>query len=135
MVRKHPMTLVEVVVSLAILALSLLPFLSLANASQQRILKAREKWVHFHMLSQAAEYLMLQEMEDPELPNEDFFDYPGYKIECNYEVVEDLPEELTELGGQAQLQCCTINLINAHTEEVVDSLKIDRINYDEITEN
>ena len=50
-------------------------------------------------------------------------------------MVEDLPEELTELGGQAQLQCCTINLINAHTEEVVDSLKIDRINYDEITEN
>ena len=132
--RKMPLTLVEVVVALAILALSLVPFLSLANAAQMRMAKAREKWIRFHMLSQAAEFLMLQGMEDPELPGPDFFDYPGYKIMCEYKTVEDLPEDLTGLIGQAELQCCIIELVDTNTGEVVDSLYIDRINYDEINE-
>ena len=49
------------------------------------------------MLSQGVEYFMLQNSEDPDPPDLEFFDYPGYMVQCRYEELgEELPEELLE---------------------------------------
>ena len=132
--RRHAFTLIEVVVAMGILSLGVVSLLSVAGAAQTRIGKARDKWIRFHMLSQAVEFMMLQGFEDPELPGPDFFDYPNYQVQCEYEVVEDLPEELKNLSGQAVLKCAKISLIDLRTGETVDSVRIDRIDYDEVND-
>ncbi len=132
--RRAPFTLVEVLAAMAVLSLSLTPFLTLANTAQLRLLKAQEKWRRFHMLSQAAEYMMLQGMDDPELPGPDVFDYPGYKIVCEYKDATDVPEDLNDLVGQARLRCCVIELVDTASGETVDSLRIERIDYDEVND-
>lgn len=132
--RRNIFTLVEVVAAMAILTLGLAGFFSMSFMAQKRLLKAQMKWERFHMLSEAAEYMLLQGMEDPELPSEEFWDYPGYKIVCSYEDVEDLPEEFSGLSGQAVLKCMVLELVDTATEEVVDTLRIDRIDYDDTNE-
>ena len=132
--RRNIFTLVEVVAAMAILTLGLAGFFSMSFMAQKRLLKAQMKWERFHMLSEAAEYMLLQGMEDPELPSEEFWDYPGYKIVCSYEDVEDLPEEFSGLSGQAVLKCMVLELVDTATEEVVDTLRIDRIDYDDTSE-
>lgn len=131
---RRTFTLIEVVVAMGILSLGLVSLLSVTSAAQARIGKARDKWVRFHILSQAVEYLMLQDFEDPELPGPDFFDYPDYRVECEYETVEDLPEELMGLSGQAVLKCAVIELIDLRSGDVVDTVRIDRIDYDEVVD-
>ena len=116
--KKHRFTLVEVVVALAILGITLVSLLTLAGAAQQRLGKARDRWRNFHMLSQGAEYFMLFTSEEP----------PG--IDLAFFDVEDLPEELTGLVGQPPLRCCVVELVRNADGEVLDTLKIDRINYD-----
>ena len=132
--RRNIFTLVEVVAAMAILTLGLAGFFSMSFMAQKRLLKAQMKWERFHMLSEAAEYMLLQGTEDPELPSEEFWDYPGYKIVCSYEDVEDLPEEFSGLSGQAVLKCMVLELVDTATEEVVDTLRIDRIDYDDTSE-
>ena len=56
---KKQFTLIEIVVALGILAISLGGLLQLAISSQLKISRAREKWEEMHMLTQAAEYLLL----------------------------------------------------------------------------
>ena len=82
-----------------------------------------------HLLSQAAEYcLLLPDEEPPEIPPE-IFESSIYQIEAYYEDAENLPEDLTDLENQAPLRTLVLNLIDKNTEEVVDTLRIDRINY------
>lgn len=133
--RSNLFTLVEVVAAMAILTLGLASFFSMSFMAQKRLLKAQQKWEHFHMLSEAAEYMLLQEAEDPDLPTEEFWDYPGYKIVCSHEDVEDLPEEFTGISGQAVLKCMVLELVDTSTEQVVDTLRIDRIDYDDTNED
>ncbi len=127
-------TLVEVVVAMAILTLGLTSYFSMSAMSQKRIFKAREKWDRMHMLSEGAEYMLLQGFEEPELPSEEFWDYPGYRLRASYEDVSDLPEEFTGLNGQAKLKCLVLELVDASTDQTVDTLRIDRIDYDDVTE-
>ena len=135
MKRRHNFfTLVEVVAAMAILTLGLAGFFSMSFMALKRLYKAQMKWEQFHMLSEAAEYMLLQGMDDPELPTEEFWDYPGYKIVCSYEDVEDLPEEFTGISGQAVLKCMVLELVDTTTEQVVDTLRIDRIDYDDTNE-
>jgi len=129
--RMHRFTLVEVVVAMGLLTLGLASYFSMAFMAQQRLYKAQAKWERFHMLSEAAEYMLLQKCEDPELPTEEFWDYPGYKINCTHEDVEDLPEEFSPLSGQARLKCMVLELVDTSTDQVVDTLRIDRIDYDD----
>lgn len=70
--RKNSFTLVEVVTALAILSLGVVSYLTLANMAQRRLIKARERWTNFHMLSQGVEYFMLQNSEDPDPPDLEF---------------------------------------------------------------
>ncbi len=123
-------TLVEVVTALAILALGVVSYLTLANAAQRRLIKAREKWSNFHMLSQGVEYFMLQNSEDPDPPGLDFFDYPGYTVRCRYEDVGDLPEDYVGITPtQAELRGYVIELVRVSDGNVIDSVTIDRIQY------
>ncbi len=122
-------TLIEVVVSLAILGLSLVALLTLSNNSQRRLMKARDRWQHMHMLAQGAEYYMLQPTEDPPYISTDFFDYPGYIINFRYEDAQGLPDELNQLENQAPLRSLILELFRSQDNQVVESLTIDRIKY------
>ena len=125
--RKNSFTLVEVVTALAILSLGVVSYLTLANMAQRRLIKARERWTNFHMLSQGVEYFMLQN-EDPGGIPEQFFPYPGYQAVAYYEDAEGLPEEFNNLEGQLPLKQLVIEL--RKEGKVLDKLVIDRISYE-----
>ena len=127
---KKQFTLIEIVVALGILAISLGGLLQLAISSQLKISRAREKWEEMHMLTQAAEYLLLHNEETTEIPPE-FFPYPGYEINCTYDDAEGLPEEFENLTGQIPLKQCRIELIRSSDHKTVESVIIDRFGYEE----
>lgn len=131
--RVSPFTLLEVVIAVAILAAGVVSYLSLAGAAQRRLEKARTRWRHFHMLSQAAEYYLMLGFDDPEPPGADVFDYPGYKVICTFEEPEGIPDEFTGLGGQARLKRCVLELVRTADGATVERLDIDRIDYDDTT--
>jgi prepilin-type N-terminal cleavage/methylation domain-containing protein len=124
-------TLIEVIVALAILGLSLVALLSLSNHSQQRLMKARDRWNHMHMIAQGAEYYLLQPTEDPPYISTDFFDYPGYVLNFKYQDAEGLPDQLNQLANQEPLRCLVLELFRSSDNQVVEHLTIDRINYGE----
>ncbi|MEG2074875.1 MAG: type II secretion system protein [Victivallaceae bacterium] len=121
-------TLVELVVALAILGLSLTALLSMFAAGRQRMGKAAENWRNMHMLSQAAEYILLHDTTSTNVP-EQFFPYEDYTLYVSYEDIDNLPEELVNKSGQLELRGCRIDLIRYQDKKVVDSLIVDRIIY------
>ena len=128
--RKKFFTLLEVVISLAILAISLTGILEMMTQSQKRLSKSYEKWERMHILSQAAEYYLMQGDDPPDIP-EFIFPYRDYQVDASIEEVNDaLPEELNDLMGQVPLKCLTLQLRKLPENEVVDILKIDRLSYD-----
>lgn len=127
--KKDIFTLIEVVIALAILAISLTGILELMTQSQKRLSKSYEKWERMHVLSQAAEYYLMQGDDPPDIP-EFIFPYRDYQVDMSIEDVEDLPEELSDLMGQVPLKCLTLQLRKLPENEVVDTLRIDRLSYD-----
>ena len=127
--RSSRFTLLEVVISLAILGVSLTVLLQFAADSQKRIGKSHERWRETHMLMQGAEYLLLHERAVLHVP-ERFFPYEDYRIECSYEEAEGLPEEYSSLPGQLQLYACRISLIRLSDGKEVDHVTVDRNGYD-----
>lgn len=124
-------TLIEVVIALAVLSLGVVSYLTLANSAQRRLLKAKEKWMNFHMLSQAVEYYMLYTSDDPLPPDAEFFDYPGYRVTCRYEDAAGLEDDfLNVTENQAKLRACVFELIREKDMQIVDSVTIDRIDYE-----
>lgn len=131
--RNTLFTLIEVVVSLALLSVALAGLLRLATHSQLRVAAAAEKWERTHRLMQAAEYLLLQYDEsDLSVPVE-FFPYQDMMIDAANEDLPDdaLPEEFTGLEGQLPLKTLRIDLLRASDHEVLDTLRIDRFSYEE----
>ena len=122
-------TLIEVVVALGILSLSIAGLLSLLTSSQNRIGKSMEEWKNMHMLSQAAEYFMLQN-EDPGAIEEPFFPYRDYTVNAYYQDAEGLPEEYGNIVNQLPLTSLVIELRKAASGDIVDKLIIDRISYE-----
>ena len=127
--KKNIFTLIEVVIALAILAISLTGILELMTQSQKRLSKSYEKWERMHILSQAAEYYLMQGDDPPDIP-EFIFPYRDYQVDVSIEDVEDLPEELSDLMGQVPLKCLTLQLRKLPENEVVETLRIDRLSYD-----
>ena len=116
---------------MAIMALALTAFFALSQSAVNRIDKAYSNWERTHLLSQAAEYyLLFADEEPPDIPPE-VFESNIYDVEMRYEDAENLPEELNDLEMQAPLRTLVINLLNSQTRDVVDTLKIDRIYYDD----
>lgn len=127
--KKH-FTLVEVIVAMAIMALALTAFFALSQSAVNRIDKAYSNWERTHLLSQAAEYYLLFAEEDPpDIPPE-VFESNVYDVEMRYEPAENLPEELNDLSNQAPLRTLIIDLVTPSSREVVDTLKIDRIDWE-----
>ena len=126
--KKRYFTLIEIVVALGILALSLGGLLQLLVNSQLRIARSLEKWQELHIITQAAEYLMLHDEETTAVPP-DYFPYPDYEIVCEYEDAENLPEDYSNLTGQIPLKKWTIQLIRLSDRQVCRQVIIDRLDY------
>ena len=122
-------TLVEVVIAIAILALCLGGLLQLLTASQLTLAKGMDKWRHMHMLTQAAEYLLLLSEDELEVP-EEFFPYPGYTVACELQDIEGIPDDYNNLDGQLPLKAYVIELIRDSDRKTVEKVIIDRICYD-----
>lgn len=127
--KKSGFTLIEVVVALGILALSITGLLSLLISSQNRIGKSMDEWKNMHMLSQAAEYFMLQNEDPGAIPNS-FFPYRDHTVNAYYQDAEGLPEEYGNIVNQLPLKSLVIELRKAPSGDVVDKLIIDRISYE-----
>ena len=122
-------TLIEVVVALAILSISLAGLLQLSIAASTRVADSVEKWESEHMLAQAAEYLMLQNEDGAEVP-EEFFPYPGYSAEVVCDDAEGLPEDYDGLDGQLPLKRWNISIVRNSDGKRMAEVNIDRISYD-----
>ena len=129
--RKKHFTLIEVVIAMAIMALALTGFFALSQSAVNRVDKAYSSWERMHLLSTAAEYcLLFPDEEPPEIPPE-IFESSRYELEVYYEDAAGLPEDLNDLENQAPLRTLVLNLIDKNTRQVVDTLRIDRIDYNQ----
>jgi len=123
-------TIIEVVVAVTILATSLTALLTLSFTAQQRLARAAEKQQHFHMLQQAAEYYMLQPNKPDSVPDT-IFDYPNFQPSCTIDESPGMVEELNDESALIQLDVWTIAVTDTRTNNVVESIQIDRLHYDE----
>jgi len=126
-------TLIEVVVSLAILSISLVGFLQLSIGAGRRVADAVEKWESEHMLAQAAEYLMLQNEETATVPDE-FFPYPGYSVEVVCDEAEGLPEDYSDQEDQLPLKRWHIGIVRDSDGKTMAEVNIDRLGYEDDTQ-
>ena len=127
---KNSFTLVEVIVALAVMALALTAFFALSQSAVNRVDKAYGSWERMHLLSQAAEYCLLFPGEEvPDIPA-DIFESNIYDLEIRYEDAENLPEELNGLEQQAPLRTLVLDLVDRQSRQIVDTLRIDRIDFD-----
>lgn len=127
---KRFFTLIEVVAAIAVMALALTGFFALSQSAVNRIEKAYNNWERMHLMSQAAEYYLLFPSEEPPYLPPEIFESSIYDIEVRYEDAEGLSEELNELSNQAPLRTLIIDLVDSNTRQIVDTLKIDRIDWD-----
>jgi prepilin-type N-terminal cleavage/methylation domain-containing protein len=128
--NKSNFTLIEVVVALGILAVGIGGMLQLAVSSQLRVANAVEKWEQVHVITQAAEYLMLMDEETTEIP-EEYFPYENYTINAYNDDSDDLPEEFNGIEGQLPLKKLVIELTRESDGKVVETVIIDRLSYEE----
>ncbi len=128
-------TLIEVIIAIGILAISLASLFQIIASSRARIAKADEGWHHMHMLTQAAEYVLLYRGEIVDGIDRDFFPYRDYQVNISYEDVidEQIDEDFMSINGQLPLELCVIELVNLKTtgKDVVGTLEIERIIYDD----
>ena len=127
-------TLIEVVIAIAILTISLASLFQIIGQARSRIAKADEAWHNMHMLTQAAEYVLLHNATVDSI-DKDFFPYDQYEIRITYEDVTDaqIDDEYMSITDQLPLKCCVIELINLKStgKETVGKLEIERIVYDD----
>ncbi len=129
-------TLIEVIIAIGILAISLASLFQIIASSRARIAKADEGWHNMHMLTQAAEYVLLYRADVVDGIDRDFFPYRDYQVNINYEgevTDEQIDEDFRSISGQLPLELCTIELINLKTsgKETVGTLEIERIIYED----
>ena len=127
-------TLIEVIIAIGILAISLASLFQIIASSRARLAKADEGWHNMHMLTQAAEYVLLHNatVDDVE---DDFFPYKDYQVRITYEDVTDeqIDDDFKSIEGQLPLELCVIELFNmkATGKESVGTLEIERIIYED----
>ena len=142
MIRRNPIpgvksfTLIEVIIAIGILAISLASLFQIIASSRARIAKAEESWHNMHMLTQAAEYVLLHRADVVDSVDRDFFPYRDYDVNISYEgevTDEQIDDEFRSITDQLPLELCVIELINLKTsgKETVGTLEIERIIYDD----
>ena len=135
--RRHGMkrfTLIEVIIAIGILAISLASLFQIIASARARIAKADEGWHNMHMLTQAAEYVLLHDSTVDDI-EDDFFPYRDYEVRISYDPVNDdqIADEFRSISDQLPLELCVIELVNLKTsgKETVGTLEIERIIYDD----
>ena len=116
-------TLMEVVIAIAILALSLVAAMSMSYSAKKRIDKAYKNWKTQHMFSQAAEYYLLAGANS-NIPD-NIFSYEDIEVNCDIQECENLAEDTDTNSGQWFLGTYHIELKNNGKE--LKSIKIDKI--------
>ena len=133
--RVKGFTLIEVIIAIGILAISLASLFQIIASSRARITKAEESWHHMHMLTQAAEYVLLHRADAVDSVDREFFPYRDYRIDISYDPVEDeqIDDDFDSISGQLPLELCIIELINLKSsgKETVGTLEIERIIYED----
>jgi len=128
-------TLIEVIIAIGILAISLASLFQLIASSRARIAKADEEWHNMHMLTQAAEYVLLHRADVVDSVDRDFFPYRDYRVDISYDEVidEQIDDDFKSISDQLPLDLCTIELISLKSsgKETVGRLEIERIIYDD----
>ena len=128
-------TLIEVIIAIGILAISLASLFQIIAAARARIAKADEGWHHMHMLTQAAEYVLLHRAEMVDDVDKEFFPYEDYQVNISFEEVldEQIDEDFRSIEGQLPLDLCVIELVNLKStgKETVGTLEIERIVYED----
>ena len=128
-------TLIEVIIAIGILAISLASLFQIIATSRARIAKADEEWHNMHMLTQAAEYVLLHKADVVDGVDRDFFPYRDYQVRIDYEEVMDpqIDDDFKSINGQLPLELCTIELLNLKStgKETVGILEIERIIYED----
>ena len=128
-------TLIEVIIAIGILAISLASLFQIIATSRARIAKADEEWHNMHMLTQAAEYVLLHKADVVDGVDRDFFPWRDYQVRIDYEEVidEQIDDDFKSINGQLPLELCTIELLNLKStgKESVGILEIERIIYED----
>ena len=128
--RRSRFTLVEVVAALAILGMALAGYFAISQSAARRAERAYERWHRMHLLSLAAEYYLLFPSEEPPDIPADILDDPDYRVEASYGDAENLPDDFRSLDNLAPLRTLILDLVRKSDNQVVDTLKIDRIDFD-----
>lgn len=119
-------TLLEVVISIAVLSMGLAGLFSLGASAQRRVASAQEKWRNQHMLMQAAEYYLIYAEDAPDLPSDVFPYQPAYSARCDYGEVDDLPENYYESEDGTKLRNVTVELVRNADNRTLGTIKVDR---------
>lgn len=118
-------TLLEVVVAIAILGLGIASALTAISMAKNRVFKAERQWLEQHLLTQAAEYILLAR-PNATMPA-DIFPNQDYYIKSEYIPAEGLAENMqTEITGW-KLITVKITLISRKNQREAASITLDRI--------
>ena len=128
-------TLIEVIIAIGILAISLASLFQIIATSRARIAKAEEEWRNMHMLTQAAEYVLLHISEVDSI-DRDFFPYRDYRVDISYEgevTDEQIDDDFRSIDGQLPLELCVLELYSLKStgKESLGTLELERIVYED----
>ena len=129
-------TLIEVIIAIGILAISLASLFQIIASSRARIAKAEESWHTMHMLTQAAEYVLLHRADVVDGIDRDFFPYRDYRVDISYEgevTDEQIDDDFRSIDGQLPLELCVIELFSLKSsgKESLGTLELERIVYED----
>ena len=129
-------TLIEVIIAIGILAISLASLFQIIASSRARIAKADEAWHNMHMLTQAAEYVLLHRADVVDSIDRDFFPYRDYRVDISYEgevTDEQIDDDFKSINGQLPLELCVIELFSLKSsgKESLGTLELERIVYED----
>lgn len=119
---KHDFTLVEVLIALAVLTMGILAAFGLISSAQTRSITASHQWEEQHVMTQAAEYLLLTGNED--IP-ERYFPFAGYRVNSWYANPLNLPAGVDDRQPEWRLATMHIQLLKDGS--TIKELSIDRI--------
>ena len=118
-------TLIEVVIAIAVLGLAMVWGMSILSMSKVRMMKASQKWKNEHMLSEAAEYYLLN--GGIGMVPHDIFPYSNYTANCTVAPCTDLPSGIPLVIGNWGIVTCDITVKDSYGKVVAET-KVDKIN-------
>ncbi len=118
-------TLLEVIIAIAILSIGIASTLTVITMSKKRLHKTERLWIEQHLLTQAAEYIMLAPPHSS-IPQE-IFSSQDYGIKCEYAPASGMPENVRTEIGDWRLLAVKIQLFRKTDQQIVNSIIIDRI--------